>query len=198
MRFSLGRLLAGVTFVAFGCAALANATPLCSAVVATLTVATLFYAVLAAVYRVADSRAFWLGMSIVGWGYFLLVAFLSSGIPFGDAAELPFVTSKLLYALAEALPQDRPENIPAWIPASAQATLASGATPASFEIYTADNPPPANLTIPGGLVPTSLSSAPDFQEFYGIGECLWSLLLGSIGGLVARHLYATRERRAPS
>lgn len=73
-RFSLLGLFGVVGIVAIACAALTNPTPLWACVVETGVLATLTYGVLAAVFRREARRAFWIGLSIVGWGYALLVA----------------------------------------------------------------------------------------------------------------------------
>lgn len=68
-RFSLLALFGVVAAVAVACAALTNPTPLWACVVETGVIATLTYAVLAAVFRREMRRAFWIGVSIIGWGY---------------------------------------------------------------------------------------------------------------------------------
>ena len=72
-RFSLARLFVMTGFAAIACAALARPTPFWLPTIVSVTAAFLFYAVLAAIYRVGARGAFWRGMAIVGWGYFLLV-----------------------------------------------------------------------------------------------------------------------------
>ena len=186
-RFSLARLFWLISVVAIACAALVHPTTLWSTAVASTTVAVLFYAILAAVYRVGAQRAYWVGMLAVGWGYFWL-AFLPSWLSSGE--ELPLVTTQLLRLLDEVRPQAPAVYEPALMPAAAVSTGAFD----SFQIYTATNPPPTNPPLPpGSLIPTTISyGADDTEDFRVIGQCLWTLLLGSIGGLVARRLYNSR------
>lgn len=73
-RFSLLTLLGLIAVVAVACAALTNPTPLWACVVETGVLAMLTYGVLASVFQREVRRAFWIGLSIVGWGYVLLAA----------------------------------------------------------------------------------------------------------------------------
>ena len=101
-RFNLLTLFGFVAIVAVGCAALARPSQLWLVVVSGASLAGLFYAVLAAVYGRNASRAFWVGVAVVGWGY---VALEWAKIPFFVPTE--FVTERLQAVL------HAPANLPA-------------------------------------------------------------------------------------
>ena len=190
-RFSLARLLCTISLVAVACAALAQPTPLWATITSSSAVAILFYAVLAAIYRSGAQRALWLGMAVVGWSYFVLFVTLGDDWPFASSVLLEWLEDVQSDAwLANAMPSQ-----PALIPASAINPLNSGADGAfDFEIYTASNPPPANPPpAPGSLVPITITPAYDREDFFYIGHSLWTLLFGSIGGLVARRLQKSSQ-----
>ncbi len=70
MRFSLKWMLGAVAFVGFGCVALFNANEAWAAAALGLTVIVLLVAVVGAIH--SNSRAFYTGMAVFGWGYLLL------------------------------------------------------------------------------------------------------------------------------
>jgi 4-hydroxybenzoate polyprenyltransferase len=100
-RFSLVGLLTAVTFAAVACGALVNPNEWWTVGVTTAAVALLAYAVLAAIYRQGTRRAFWLGLAVIGWGYFVLPGF-AVGFKFENYGQLPLASSKLLQMLGEA------------------------------------------------------------------------------------------------
>ena len=191
-RFSLARLLCSVGLVAVACAALSQPTSFWATITVSGVVAILFYSVLAAIYRPGARRAQWLGMAIVGWGYFVLIGTLDGHWPLASSVLLEWLDDMRSEApVAIAGPAQ-----PALIPASAINPLNSGDGGAfDFEIYTASNPPPANpLPAPGSLVPITITTpAYDPEDFFIIGHSLWTLLFGSIGGLVARRLQKSSQ-----
>ena len=72
-RFSLTALFGAVLFAAFGTAAIRFASPLWAGLTMAVTVPLLFAAILGALFRLGQARAFWTGMAVCGWGYLLLV-----------------------------------------------------------------------------------------------------------------------------
>lgn len=109
--------------------------------------------------------------------------------------EVPLITTQLLQMLDELRPVDEGEWEPALVPVSAISPQNSGAPGGfAFEVYTASNPPPTNPPPPGSLVAGMINPAAyDPTAFTVIGECLWALLLGCAGGLIARRLHAARD-----
>ena len=67
------RLVWAVLFVAFGTAAIRFASPFWAGLTMALTVPVLFAAILGALFRLGQARAFWTGMGRCGWGYLVLV-----------------------------------------------------------------------------------------------------------------------------
>lgn len=191
-RFSLAGLLCAISLVAVACAALAQPTPLWATITSSSAVTILFYAVLAAIYRSGAQRALWLGMAIVGWSYFVLFVTLGDDSPFASSVLLEWLED----VRSDAWSANAGPSQPALIPASAINPINSGAGGAfEFEIYTASNPPPANPPpAPGSLVPITITPpAYDPEDFFYIGHSFWTLLFGSIGGLVARRLQKSSQ-----
>ena len=84
--FSLRWLLIAVGYIAFGCAALFSASSFWWILTYSLSLTLLFSALLGTIYRVGAKRAFWVGVSIFGWGYILLMVGIRSG---SGAGALP-------------------------------------------------------------------------------------------------------------
>jgi hypothetical protein len=72
-RFTLTALFGAILFAAFGTAAIRFASPLWASLTMAVTVPLLFAAILGALFRLGQARAFWTGMAVCGWGYLLLV-----------------------------------------------------------------------------------------------------------------------------
>ena len=89
-RFSLTALFGAVLFAAFGTAAIRFATPLWAGLTIALTVPLLFAAILGALFRLGQAKAFWTGMAMCGWGYLLLVLapWFRAGVEAAPADEL--------------------------------------------------------------------------------------------------------------
>jgi hypothetical protein len=176
-RFNLLSLFAFVAAVAVACAALARPSQFWLAVISSLTVASLFYAILAVIYGRAGRRAFWVGFAVFAWGYVALEWGAEAGMPF----RLP--TGQVTDQLQSAMHGEPAPNNAAWL---AYYTAANNNQPVTF--------------IGSGTVFDSsgnvlLGSAVDHrEEFRWIGRWLWSPLLGFIGGVVALRLYQKRER----
>ncbi len=82
-RISIAALLAGMVPIAVGLAALADPTAFWEGTVFVLTLLALFTGVVGICYRRGAGRAFWVGFSLFGWGFFVLAFDLSFG--FGSA-----------------------------------------------------------------------------------------------------------------
>ncbi|HVC98821.1 MAG TPA: hypothetical protein VND64_34470 [Pirellulales bacterium] len=91
-RFSLTTLFGMVLFAAFGTAAIRFASPLWAGLTMAVTVPLLFAAILGALFRLGQARAFWTGMAVCGWGY--LVVVMAPWLETGLGQHLP--TSYLL------------------------------------------------------------------------------------------------------
>lgn len=179
-RFSLFGLLAAVTFAAVACGALVNPNQWWAMGVTTAAVALLAYAVLAAIYRQAARRAFWLGIAVIGWGFFVLPGF-AVGFKFENYGQLPLASSKLLQMLGEARLTTPSQTI------VGQGINSNSGLSGSIVIQytTGSKTPRGNSKIAGKQA---------WSHFYTIGHCLWSLFLGIAAGLVARRLFLAREQ----
>jgi len=183
-RFSLFGLLAAVTFAATACGALVNPNEWWAMGVTTAAVALLAYAVLAAIYRQAARRAFWLGLAVIGWGFFVLPGF-AVGFKFENYGQLPLASSKILQMLGEA-----------GLTTPAQLIVGQGVNSNAILTGYAVVDITGTFTAGSGTTHIAAGSAADetWSHFYTIGHCLWSLFLGIAAGLVARRLFLAREQ----
>jgi hypothetical protein len=156
-RFSLLRLFEFVGFVAVGCAALTTPTRVWSAAISVIAYLLLPYSVFSAVYGRSAGRPFWLGFTVLAWGYL---------------------------ALDHVGKAERPPNL---------------LTTQHLQNLILGPPPP----LPANAEMVDVLSSPAYQEYasaekhFGIiAHWLWTLLLGFIGGLLARQLYLWRGRAA--
>jgi hypothetical protein len=72
LRFSIANLLTAVAIIAVGLAALNSPSRLTVGLVTIVTLGVLLAAILGAIYRAGEARAFWLGFAVFGWSYFLV------------------------------------------------------------------------------------------------------------------------------
>jgi hypothetical protein len=75
MRFSLKSLLAATTLVALGCVGVLCANAIWSALFTTAAFLSVLFGIVAAMLRHGRARAFWIGFSVFGAGYFGLATF---------------------------------------------------------------------------------------------------------------------------
>jgi len=73
LRFSITAMLAGVAVICVGLAALNAPSPSMASALTMATTFALLFAILATIYRNGETRAFWLGVSLFGWFYFIVV-----------------------------------------------------------------------------------------------------------------------------
>ncbi|MBI3463189.1 MAG: hypothetical protein HY000_09040 [Planctomycetes bacterium] len=92
LRFSLTSLMATVTLAALACVALRFASPLWAGAALMFTLTVLLVAVLGALFRRAEARAFWLGMAVAGGAYLLLIF----GPGFGNHVGARLLTTVVL------------------------------------------------------------------------------------------------------
>jgi hypothetical protein len=96
-RFNLSTLFGFVAALGVACAALARPSQLWLVVVSAASLASLFYAVLAAAYGRNARRAFWVGFAVVGCGYVALELASAAGLPF--RLPISLVTGQLESAM---------------------------------------------------------------------------------------------------
>src|SRR5262245_14927427 len=80
-RFSIARLMAAVLVAALGFAALRNASEDWAGLMLLVTCGALMLALVGALCRGPDERAWWLGFALFGGGYLALVHGLPHGLP---------------------------------------------------------------------------------------------------------------------
>lgn len=170
-RFSIRTLMAVVVVIAVGLAALRNANEgwAEAMMLVALAAAIIWIAVLRAVILRGKERYRQAGFALACCAY-LVVAL-------GPQQPLPGTTRLLNYLYAQMHPPLRVEIL-----SSRSVTYAPGAKPVI-------------VTYPVGpqLQMPTMSRAPD--AFLCIGHCLFALLAGLIGGMIATWFYARRERR---
>jgi hypothetical protein len=179
-RFSLTTLFGAVLFVAFGTAAIRFASPLWAGLTMAVTVPILFAAILGALFRLGQARAFWTGMAVCGWGYLLLV--LAPWFETGVGQYLP--TSYLLSHVSGTLRADDPvANLTRAYPliGPARLTMTSSGGGTSSLMLNAIGP--------------ATAAGPDSALVLRTGHALFALLFGFIGGVTAKSFYLTRSSR---
>jgi hypothetical protein len=156
-RFNLLTLFGFVAVVAVGCAALARPSQLWLAVVSAASLASLFYAVLAAAYGWNARRAFWVGFAVVGWGYVVLEWTSTAGLPF----HLPIglVTGQLESAMHSQPASSNPTtfiyNVPVSYVDDLSAAFASSANTTPSEPQLNDLPGTASEPMPNDAMPVA-------------------------------------------
>lgn len=93
LRFSLASLMAALTFIAVGLAALRYASAFVASAILTLTLGVLLCSTLAALVRHGTRRNFWIGTALFGWVYLFVVR----SEPYGNNAYWTYLpTTELL------------------------------------------------------------------------------------------------------
>jgi hypothetical protein len=166
-RFSIRQLLVATALVAVGIVALRSATSTIAEIAVGLVLATLAAAVLLAIYRDGQRRAFWVGFSMIGWLYLLLcfAPIFGSDVPLGWSR---IITGKAAAAL------------------HSQLFLREHVQPAL---------PPNSFGPPPGTV-IQYFDGPGYAEFLHVAHALWTLLFATCGGWFASWLHAARQKPA--
>jgi hypothetical protein len=149
-----------------------------------LTVPLLFAAILGALFRLGQARAFWTGMAICGWGYLLLV--LAPWFEAGVGQYLP--TSYLLnyvhgrqngqlQARTVIVPGDTVDNF---------GNLFSTAADTTDRIKVWD-------ATAGDVLRMTTATGRDAGLVHRTGHALFALLFGFIGGVTAKWFFLTRS-----
>lgn len=177
-RFTLLSLMVLVAFSAVGLAALVNASELWASATFTVTVSVLLVAILGIVLpRRESSRAFCAGLTVVGWGYMLIV-FSPWFRPESNLGPAPLLTTKLLEYL-----YDKVTEAPAVAGASKQ--FPRGSMAARIRALQR-----------GSALRGALSTSR--KHFQQVGHSLLGLFFAFLGGLLARYLYTTQEAKPAS
>ena len=168
MQFSLKFMGVAVFFAAFICVALLNANRLWGQIVFTFAVLLLLCSIISAVYSRGGTRAYWLGASVFGWGYFVL----AMGLPL-IGFENEMVTHGILNSLRGTIQKQ--------VKAS-EADVREGTE--GFRRTS-----PTGMAVTFVLIPTRL-------DFSILVHSLWTILFAGVGGLVAKYLHFKMDTRA--
>jgi hypothetical protein len=165
-RFSIRQLLFATALVAAGIVALLNATATIAATAIAIVLVLLGAAVLLAIYRDGQARAFWIGFAFFGWLYMALcfLPFFGSDVPFGWSRMITGTAAGALHNRLFTRERVQP------------------------------NPPP-RFSNPFGPPPGTVIQyidGPPYAEFLQIAQALWALHIATCGGWFAAWLYATR------
>jgi uncharacterized membrane protein YgcG len=187
-------LLGATALVAVGCTALINASNLWAITLHTAIVGVMLIAILRSIYREGARRAFWIGFSLFGWVYMILVYWVHYNTDFSDSFTNPYnsqlgTTRLLQLAYDELLPLVRtpPKNNS---PGPGGGFSAFGAQGGGFSGGGPQSSGAGGGAFGGGTSPAT--GYPDQHAFMRVGQPLWTLLLALVGGWIARYLYHTR------
>jgi len=192
-RFTIAGLMVLTLFVGVAVAALRSASDEWASVLFTLTIVMLAIAVLGALFRQGQRRAFWTGFALFGWGY-LLVCF---GHWFATEVNPHLVTTKLLERVYPRLaknPRDAPyDAVVNTYSMNLDAVVVStnvARVPIALDVTQSQAPQqPRQLTI-------ALAVATP-EAFLRVGHSLLALVFAYLGALVARYFSKSIERETP-
>lgn len=172
-RFSLWSMFLGVAAVAIACAALAKPTAAWAMAFQAAALGVLTFALLAAlIYERSAARAFWIGFAVVGWGN------LGMQWPIQAGFSLTFEVSEWLEDVIHPHPSPSTRSPPE-LPGNPVGIVDS-------DLYSYGRP----------MDPAAERVIEARNAFSMLLYWIWPLLLGFVGGVVARQLYLGRQRLA--
>jgi hypothetical protein len=202
-------MMGAVAVVAFACAALRSASDLWASTALTLAVSLLFVALLGVLFRRGESRAFWTGGALFGWGYLLLVFG-----PWFNTNVAPHLLSTKLLGFVFENAHSTPASV---LVAGAGSGVAYGDLDGDgwVDLYVSNLPNASPMEVTRRLrtptvlyrdlgngqfvnvTATALGIVPGAtsENFYRVGHSLLALALALSGGLLARWFYAARGER---
>ena len=172
-RFSLMGLIGAVAFAAFACAALRYASELWASAALSVTVAVLLGAILGLLLARQESRAFWPGTVVFGWGYMLLV--LGPGLATTVGPNL--LTSRLLTWL-------HPRLVVATNPGPGVPSVVSSSSGSSSG---------GEYSLSYQMQVMRMSAGSALEHFLLVGHSLLAILIALGGGVLARMIDAGRR-----
>lgn len=175
LRFNISAILAAITVVAIGLAALREASEIWDSTLLTLSLGVLLVSVLLAIHREASRRAFWVGFALFGWAYVLL-----SLIP---SVESRLLTTKILTRLDSKV-QGRSAGIIQSVAFSPEGTLVAAGNPGQVRVWDA-----ATGRLLSGWTGTT-------ENFVRTGHSLIALLAAWMGGLLSRLCHGRSQHQA--
>jgi hypothetical protein len=196
-RISLASVLGIVAVLALALAGVTSASSVWTALAATVALALLLTAVLAAWILRGPDRAFCAGFAVFGWAYLVLVNWDWVGGQFGH--DLTVIFSEAAEVLLPEVPAPaRPTPLPPAQPATALLLVPDGLsrTDRTNQIGV---PPPAPLPVSGlNYNELVLLRQAKIGNFVQISRTLFSLLFAMLGGFIGRALAVRGGRQAES
>ena len=211
-RISLAQLLVVMIPIAIGMAAIASPSAFWEGTVFVLTLFLLFAAILGVIHRKGEDRAFWLGFSLFGWGFFLLCSdvsfeFRSSSLApsryyWNEGEEPDHPVRALTRSLVNLLALNRrfgPRSVGEKVqvqwggPASYYPSSILETKDGKYKIRYASDPQGAF----DEWVGIERLKLVDLDRSYRIGESIFVLLFAMVGAIIARCFNATRKKNNP-
>jgi hypothetical protein len=206
-RVSVGGLLAVILFAAIGLAALRASTDLWAGLVNASALMLLGSAILAAILRRGASRAFWLGFAVFGCGYLALASGPQTVRRLPTSAPLEWLRSVMSLApwtIGDRLVVMRQGSLTA----ATIVEIKDATYKVKFDGWTSYHDEwinPGRIAFDFPVAPVGASTNPlpvsaylpfsAAENFLLIGHALLALLIGTVGGLVARFFIAGRDGR---
>lgn len=217
LRTSIAGMMGLILVGALGLAALRSATEAWAALVLAVTLGLLGFAILGAIYRRDDGRAWWAGFALFGWGY-LLLAF-GPWVP-GELSPRPGSRLLLTTVYQRLRMANQARLVPPAVSSPVRVRPAPPASPgryvrAALSLHNKGDDEFAKIYLEAVDQYRDMLSAEDVIEadhlralltpgieppetFLQIGVYLMSLLAATVGGLAARVLRAPRGPLAPA
>jgi hypothetical protein len=172
-RYKLRTLMIAVVWIGLAFASLVTPTPFWVSVVSAITLLSLLTSVLVAVYRRESLRAFALGFLVFGCGYgaFVLLVDARNANAHGPGQETVLPTTRVLGWLYM---QYHAKNT----------RLSPGGGMGVGMNMGGMMPAPKPVAVPRYL----------YQYFYQAGQFVLTMLIGGLGGIIARFLFLTQPR----
>jgi len=196
-RFSIASLMAFVLIFGVGLAALRNASELWAGMMLLVALGVVGAAVLGAIILRGRERAWWSGFALFAGGYMALAV----GPWLSDRFQPQLGTTHLLqYVHGRLIPDPAPTAGQLQELRDMRSGLVAQLDISKRHARSASDPLVRHMRRELEGVDYQLAAAKaatlPYDQFEGVGHCLFALLAGVVGGLVATWFYARRERAA--
>jgi hypothetical protein len=191
-QFSMRQLLVAVAFAAVACTALVNTNPWWVRGSWLAAVGLSFVAVLQAIFRRGERRAFWLGFAIAGWLCIIAGCEVFPGLRI--VRQLPEQVTGFLHA-------QLPDSLRMPFIEEQTGRPADGAfTPPPIISDDGPQDPRVKLSLELFAQQQQPTFAPNprylaADQFQSIGEAIWTVLVALLGGLIACWIYRSEAAR---
>jgi hypothetical protein len=206
-HISIAQLLAIMVPIAVGLTAIANPSAFWEGAIFVLTLILLFAAILGVIYRKGGARAFWLGFSLFGWGFYVLCSdvsfeFRSSSFAagryyWGGGEQVDHPVKAFARSLVDSLRANRKLG-PKSVGEKIEVQWGGGAYyPSSVLEINEDQFKIRYESDPKGTydewVGINRIKVDGLDRGYRIGEMLVALLFATAGAIISFYFYATRK-----